>query len=334
MQTITRLDAIDLVPVFPPWVTQWGVALVVSGVAVALRAVVDMAFPYAAPYAVNFPLVLIATFFGRLRAGLITLILTTLFSWYFVVPVRGSFQFSDVADIPFLIVSFFSGLVLVALAELGRRGFRALLHEREERIGERDMLLREVDHRVKNNLAVLTSLLRLQQHESDSEEVKLALDKAAGRVLSLAKAYESLHYGIDNVAVVQLDNFLRDLCKSVGDALALGGAIKLVVSTIPCTLSRDRAAAIGLLVNEIVTNAAKHAFVGRETGTITVSLSGRRGRAELIIADDGIGLGDDVRLGAQGRRYLEAFATIAKAELDCVSDANGTRYTAVLENLP
>lgn len=334
MQKITHLDAIDLTSRIPDWLTQLLVGITCTLVALAMRWLVDVVYPGAAPYAINVPATLVATLVGRFRAGLLVLVLTSIFTWYQVVPFHGSFEFATASDGPRTIVNVLTGLLLVVLAEFARRNFRDLLHEREQRIAEREMLLREVDHRVKNNLAILTSLLRLQQHETKSDDAKRALEKAAGRVLSLSKAYENLHYGIDNIAVVQFDEFIEQLCAAISSALALGGGIEIKINTVPCKLSRDRASAIGLLINEVVTNAVKHAFQGRDAGVITITLTEKENQAVLTIEDDGIGLPDDVRDGAQGHRFLDAFAATAKAELDCRSSSTGTRYVATLSNLP
>ncbi|NRD90016.1 hypothetical protein C8024_11940 [Sphingopyxis sp. BSNA05] len=223
MQRITQLDAIDLAPKLPEWSTQLLVGVVCALGALLMRLLVDLVYPGAAPYAISVPAILVATLVGRFRAGLFVLVLTSVFTWYYVVPFEGSFAFANISDGPRTIVNVLTGLLLIGLAELARRNFRDLLHEREERIVEREMLLREVDHRVKNNLAILTSLLRLQQHETENEDAKRALEKAAGRVLSLSKAYENLHYGIDNIAVVQFDEFIEQLCAEVGNALTLEG---------------------------------------------------------------------------------------------------------------
>tara|TARA_R110001606_G_scaffold26447_6_gene85411 strand:+ start:10796 stop:11836 length:1041 start_codon:yes stop_codon:yes gene_type:complete len=334
MQRITQLDAIDHAPKLPEWTTQLLVGVGCTLLALLMRFLVDMIYPGAAPYALNVPAMLIATLIGRFRAGLLVLILTSIVTWYAIVPFQGSFNFANISDGPRTIVNIVTGLLLIGLAEFARRSVRVLLHEREERIAEREMLLREVDHRVKNNLAILTSLLRLQQHETENEDAKLALEKAAGRVLSLSKAYENLHYGIDNIAVVQFDQFIEQLCEEVGNALALEGGVVIRIDTMACKLSRDRASAMGLLINEVVTNAVKHAFKGRESGVIAISLTGDDEQAILSIEDDGIGLPEDVRDGAQGRRFLDAFAATAKAGLECETGNEGTRYIATLRDLP
>ncbi|MGB5484395.1 sensor histidine kinase [Parasphingorhabdus sp.] len=218
---------------------------------------------------------------------------------------------------------------------MARTTGRWLLLEKEQRIAERDMLLVEVDHRVKNNLAILSSLLSLQRQKSDNIEVKEALSKAGGRVHSLSKAYESLRYdNLDNIAVVDMRDFLNRLCGSLREALALDGRIELIVAAEPCQLSRDRAGAVGLLINELVTNAVKHAFVDRESGAITVEMRTISDGAVLEVRDNGVGLPDIIRDGAQGTQFLEAFAQMAKGELDSETSEQGTRYICKLEETP
>ncbi|WP_373491375.1 ATP-binding protein [Parasphingorhabdus sp.] len=84
----------------------------------------------------------------------------------------------------------------------------------------------------------------------------------------------------------------------------------------------------------MVTNAVKHAFIKRESGVISITLTSADNEAVLTIEDDGVGLPEDIRDGAEGQGFLVAFATMARAELDCQSGNAGTRYVATMENLP
>lgn len=332
---ITRLDLIDLTPRFPPIVVQVIVAAIFTGAAVAAREIIDRWAVGAGPFAVNVPFILLATLFGRFRAGFLALVLTTVYSWYYVLPAIGSFSFETAGDGARTVVNAATGLIIVGLGDAARTTGRWLVLEKEQRIAERDMLLVEVDHRVKNNLAILSSLLALQQRKSENAEVKSALGKAVGRVHSLAKAYESLRYdNLDNIAVVDMRDFLNRLCGSLREALALDDRIELVVAAEPYQLSRDRAGGIGLLVNELVTNAVKHAFVDRDKGCITVALRTEAEGAVLEIRDDGVGLPEVVRDGAQGTQFLNAFAQMAKGELESETDEYGTRYICRLESTP
>ena len=332
---INRLDLIDLAPRISPLVVQIIVAITFTAFAIATRELINTWAIGAGPYAVNVPFILLATLFGRFRAGLMALALTTAYSWYFVLPAMGSFSFEEPGDGPRTLVNGVIGLTIVCLGDVTRNAGRWLLLEKEQRIAERDMLLVEVDHRVKNNLAILSSLLSLQQQKSENNEVKVALSKAAGRVHSLAKAYESLRYdNLDNIAIVDMHDFLTRLCGSLREALTLDGRIELIVAAEPCGLSRDRAGAVGLLVNELVTNAVKHAFADRDKGTIRVELRVVPDGAVLEVSDDGVGLPDIIRDGAQGTQFLKAFAQMAKGELDSETGDQGTRHICILEETP
>ncbi len=332
---INRLDLIDLTPRISPWIVQIIVAAGFSGIAVVAREIINTWAAGAGPFAVNVPFILLATLFGRFRAGFLALVFTTAYSWYYILPTVGSFSFENPGDGARTVVNAATGLIVVCLGDAARTTGRWLLLEKEQRITERDMLLVEVDHRVKNNLAILSSLLGLQMQKSDNVEVKSALAKAVGRVHSLAKAYESLRYdNLDNIAVVEMRDFLTRLCGSLRDALALDGRIELIVAVEPCQLSRDRAGAIGLLVNELVTNAVKHAFVDRDKGTIRVEMRAVSDGAVLEVSDDGAGLPDIIRDGAQGTQFLVAFAQMAKGELDSETSGLGTRYICKLEETP
>lgn len=332
---INRLDLVDLTPRFSPLIVQIIVAVTFTGIAIAAREIINNWAEGAGPFAINVPFMLLATLFGRFRAGFLALVLTTAYSWYYVLPAIGSFSFENPGDGARTVVNAATGLIVVCLGDVGRTTGRWLLLEKEQRIAERDMLLVEVDHRVKNNLAILSSLLALQQQKSENTEVKSALGKAAGRVHSLSKAYESLRYdNLDNIAVVEMRDFLNRLCASLREALALDGRIGLIVAAEPCQLSRDRAGAIGLLVNELVTNAVKHAFVDRDKGTIRVEMRTVPDGAVLEVSDDGVGLPDIIRNGAQGTQFLNAFAQMAKGELESETSEQGTRYICKLEETP
>ena len=86
-----------------------------------------------------------------------------------------------------------------------------------------------------------------------------------------------------------------------------------------------------MLVNELVTNAVKHAFVGRDSGVIRVELRALADGAVLEVSDDGVGLPEIIRDGAQGTQFLNAFAQMAKGELDIETSDRGTRYICTLE---
>lgn len=157
-----------------------------------------------------------------------------------------------------------------------------------KRIEEKDVLLRELQHRVKNNLQMITSLIRLESHRAEYDEVGDSFDRLAGRVSALALLYETLASDDANNSI-DLGTYLSQIASSVMKAHA-GEGIRLELKVDSWPVSINVAMPTGLVVNEVLTNALKHAFVGREGGTITLhSLVDAEG-CRVTIADDGVGL--------------------------------------------
>jgi two-component sensor histidine kinase len=328
-----RLDLLGARKGWRAFPVQLAIAATAFVVMLALRALSDMWIPGVAPFAPLYPLLLVATLSGRLGGGLLAWAAMMGFAAYATISAADPGTAQALAG-PRAIINAVVGLIMVAIAELARSQGVALVAEREARIAERDTLLSEVDHRVKNNLAILSSLFAMQIRSSASDEAKTALTKAMGRIQSLAQAYDRLRYQPQSGAVLDAGPFLESLAESLRNALALDGGIALRVEADPVLIGRDRAVAVALLVNEVVTNAAKHAFVGREHGAIRVRLSAEGSNATLEIADDGIGMPSEVAKTGLGRRLLETLAAMAKGKLALSTGPTGTRYRLKLQQLP
>jgi two-component sensor histidine kinase len=157
---------------------------------------------------------------------------------------------------------------------------------------EKESLLKEIHHRVKNNLQIISSLLRLQSGQIDNAIAKAALRDMQNRVRSMALIHEHL-YRSDNLASVDLATYLRSLCQQLFRALVTApGTIQLHLDLAPVRLEIDQAIPCGLLVNELVTNALKHAFPIGRSGVLRVELQplAERPALRLRVADDGVGL--------------------------------------------
>jgi len=131
-----------------------------------------------------------------------------------------------------------------------------------------------------------------------------------------------------------MGDYLHQLCGALAEALFLSGKVTLVCEADKAQVPRDRAVSIGLIVNELVTNAAKHAFVGRETGRIEVTFRNRGGGWALGVADNGVGLpssSTSVPPGSLGTRLIDAFARQAEGRLHTESGPTGTRVTLDLQ---
>jgi len=164
--------------------------------------------------------------------------------------------------------------------------------EAEERLKaslhEKEVLLKEIHHRVKNNLQVISSLLRLQADQMEDERLKQALAECQNRVRSMALIHENL-YRSHNLANINFAEYLgtvtNELVRSFGKS-----EVSASFDVEPIVIPIDTAIPCGLIVNELLTNALKHAFVGRERGAVAVTLRHRgEDRAEFSVRDDGIG---------------------------------------------
>lgn len=331
MPRLGELDLPDrLAPAVPRVVTQIGFGVLCASSAILMRAVLDVLAEGGAPFALCFPAMMLATLFARWPAGAVAAALGIGYAWYYGFAPVGSFRLVDAAatvTIAFIIVA---AIISVAVAELFRRSVRRATRERDRQIAERDLLLQEIDHRMKNNFAIVASILDIQRRRTDGEAAE-ALGAALARVESIARAHRHLYRSAGQVDTVDMQAYLGDLCAALADALFLRGGVSLSCSADAANMPRDRAVSIGLVVNELVTNAAKHAFTGRTGGSITVGLRRRPGGMTLIVSDDGVGMpqaatsaGPDHGLGS---RLIPAFARQAGGTLSTESGPEGTTVT-------
>ncbi|NYT41177.1 sensor histidine kinase [Sphingomonas sp. R-74633] len=314
---------------------QLGFGLFVTGIALGLRAVIDSISPAAGPFSLGFPAILLATLFGRWRAGLLAGILLLLHSWYFVLPVQHSFLLKSTDDAGRLILAAINYTAVLVIAELFRRAVRRAAAERDRELAERDLFLEEFDHRVKNNFTLVAALLDMQRRRAREGETTEALSTALNRVESIARAHRHLYRG-DAVSPGEVDmaTYLEELCAALAEALFLRGAITLDCTCDHAAIPRDRAVSIGLIVNELVTNAAKHAFAGREGGRIEVRFASATPGWTLIVRDDGVGVPEVKPRGKEGglgQRLIEGFVRQARGTASTETGLDGTCVTVALE---
>jgi two-component sensor histidine kinase len=217
---------------------------------------------------------------------------------------------------------------LVGLAEVSTIESEMLQHL-QQRIQQRDTQLRELQHRVKNNLQMITALIRIETRNLPKGATGEQFDRLAGRVESLALLYRSLS-DTESGEIVDLGVYLSEIAAAVMRAHAVEGIrLDLKVDTWP--VSVNVAMPTGLVVNEVLTNALKHAFVGRDGGTIKVhSLVDETG-CRVTVADDGIGLDrptDWPKPGKLSSLIVKSLQQSAHAQIDVDSaTGKGTRVT-------
>jgi two-component sensor histidine kinase/CheY-like chemotaxis protein len=176
---------------------------------------------------------------------------------------------------------------------------RALQAERDllaRSLSEKEVLIQEVHHRVKNNLAVIASLLRLQASKVQDASVANALQESQHRVESMALIHEQL-YSNGNLREVDLARHAALLAGSLFHSYGVDpGRISWHVAMDPLPLGVDQAIPAGLILNELVSNALKHAFPDGRSGSVVIEGSRDQGRIHLAVQDDGIGVPPDVEL--------------------------------------
>ena len=335
MGRIGELDLPErLAPYVPAWVTQLAFALLCAAVAMLLRMGIDLFASGAGPFALGYPAVLVATLFARWGAGALCALLSLGHTWYFILPPANSFALQRPDDGPRLAVLSLAYLIMIMIADLFRRAVRRAAAERDRQIAERDLFLEEFDHRVKNNFTLVAALLDLQRRRTTSAETAEALGTALTRIQSIARAHRHLYRGSTSPGDVDMAGYLEELCAALSEALFLQGAIVLECTSDHITLPRDRAVSIGLIVNELVTNAAKHAFTDRDTGQISVGFETAPHGWTLCVADNGQGTSAELltkgREGGLGQRLTESFARQAGGALRAESGPEGTRVVVDL----
>ncbi len=180
-------------------------------------------------------------------------------------------------------------------------------------VKDKNALLREVHHRVKNNLQVISSLLRLDARKSPQQDVKTALTDMNWRIRSMALLHESL-YRSDHYASVDLSVYLRQLATEAARSM-IGPSSKVTLSLdlCPVTVNLDQATPCGLIVNELISNALKHGFIQGRSGTVTLRLAqNEEGHVSLSVSDDGVGLPRDFEYRKAGSLGLQLISDLAQ----------------------
>ncbi|NEI74445.1 PAS domain S-box protein [Rhizobium lusitanum] len=189
-----------------------------------------------------------------------------------------------------------------------------------ETLVEKDVLLKELQHRVKNNLQMITALIRMEARNAQRQEEREPFNRLAGRIEALSILYRSL-YGSSETETVDLGTYVSQIASSVMAAHAIEG-IRLDMKVDTWPVSVNVAMPVGLLVNELMTNALKYAFVGLDGGSLTVRCTVDDDGCKVLVADDGVGLSDKTDWPQRGKlsaMIVQSVRHNAKAEIDVSS---------------
>lgn len=207
----------------------------------------------------------------------------------------------------------------ITLQKAAQQKLQFIVDEKSQLLNERTTLLNEVHHRVKNNLQIISSLLNLQARGA-MPELKQALTESQLRVRTMALTHQLLYEKRD-FSSIALGSYLQQLCQLVRQSLSHHCQINFDFSAIDqhLVLELEQAIPCGLFVNEVLTNAIKHAFPERQSGLIRLELSKSTDQyIHLAIIDDGVGLADSAELGrgtSLGFQLIPTFIAQLRGEL-------------------
>ena len=317
----------------PRALVELAVGAAVAGLMLAVRLPFLPLIGDRAPYALNFLGVVLAALLAGWRSGAVAIILGQLLVWYFVVPPTHSLAMTDASRMGALALATASQALVLLVIALYQREVDRGVAERERRLALLDDALKEIDHRTRNNYQTVLALVNLQARRASDEAVRDALGQVADRIQAIANASQQLAVNSGGLDAVRLDDHLCALVQQIERGLSRHEiAVECDVDDV--TASADTATSISIIVNELVTNALKHAFNGEGSGK--VSVVGRHGSAfELIVADNGDGI-DGARKGAEGglgSQLIESFARQLGARHQVTSSASGTTHRLVIPRL-
>lgn len=276
----------------------YGFALAAFALALGMRWMADVVLPVGFPFLTFFPAVILTTFFGGLWPGILVAVLSTLSAWYFFIPPPGL----DLDGPASLALGFFVlintidiALIHVmnnALVKVRLERARAVRAEQEaiDLAAHRAVLFTELQHRVSNNIQIVSALLALQRVEVTDEKARQAMADAASRLAMIGRIQRRL-YDPDK-AGADATVFLTELVEDVMRASAPAG-ITAKVTADPLFLSPTKIIPAALILAELVANCLEHAFAGRPVGRVLVDAQFTTdGKAALTVNDDGAGLPD------------------------------------------
>lgn len=287
----------------------WLFALGAFLAALAIRFALIEAVPSGIAFATFIPAIMLIAYFSGLLPAIAAVIASTLAGSYFFLPPTWSFKVEGFATtvLPFLVII----AIAIAIIHLIRMTLDQLDAERAKSAAlaeQRELLFQELQHRVSNNLAIVSALLNLQRAEVTDENARQAMTEAATRLALIAKIHRKLHDPAG--AQLRFGPFMEELCR---DVLEAAGATNIVclVSAAEAKVSSEKLVPIALILTELISNALEHGFAGRSQGTIRIDLTPEGTDQVLTVSDDGNGLPDGFSLetaSGMGLRIVQALA--------------------------
>lgn len=297
------------------------------------RLIADPLLPPGFPYVTFFPAVIVTSFLFGIRLGSVSAILCGLLAWYFFIPPHHSFVLTGATGFAMVFYLFVvaTDLVLVHWMQTANRQL-ARERERSQSLAvTRELLFRELQHRVSNNLQVAAGLLSMQKRRLTDADAKAALNEASGRIALVGRISRQLYD--PSGAAQPLLWFLGSLCRDIIEASGRDDVALTMQGNERLLLQPDAAVPTALIVAEAVANAIEHGFAGERPGEIVVSVTGDdENGLSVIIHDDGHGLAESFDVNQSTSLGLEIATSLARGHGGCfaLERRGGTRATLTL----
>lgn len=232
----------------------------------------------------------------------------------------------------FELIDELAGNILMKRALEEKEEKRRIAEENLKRsLAEKDVLLREVHHRVKNNMQIISSILKMQERQVDDQRLKTVLGESQNRIRTMALIHENL-YRNENLANIQFLNYVKSLASNLSRSYAdKQGMIRFNYDIIDVFLPLDTGIPCGLIINELISNSIKYAFDGRERGTISIRLDridGHDNEFELEVSDNGKGISKDFDIENSKSLGMKIVTRLVQ-QIDGILDYdfnNGTKF--------
>jgi len=229
-------------------------------------------------------------------SGFFATIVSTLLAAYFFIQPYGSLAISSAQVLPLVIFTLI-GFAISAVTEALRQSVQKLADLEQQK----GLLLEELAHRTKNDLMMISSVLTLQARSQTEPAARAALESAINRVGVIARAQDRLRSG-DDGGTVELSDYLSGLVANLGDLLRDVRPIAVRVNAEPLEVTSSQAVSVGLIVNELVTNAFKYAYPEERGGTVDVAVARTtNGAVQISVTDDGAGCPESPKQGLGSR---------------------------------
>jgi two-component sensor histidine kinase len=289
----------------PGWVGALLIGTFASIVALLARLTIEMFVSGVVAFALVYPAVAGATLVGGARAGLIAIAVCQTFIWYFLLPATNSFRFATPGDAVSLVLATLAQLVIVWAIARYQQAAARLAQSEARRAEDFRVALRELDHRTMNNFQLAAAVLRSQSRHSVQPDVAATLAAAVDRLLVLAALHRNLDYGQGTLERRSLAPLLEEVVGALRGHIA-NDAVTIATDFADVVITHDTALRLGLIANELVTNALKHAFPCGG-GHVDVRVATDGPWLVLDVADNGAGLPASPRAGS-GSSLVELLA--------------------------